>query len=310
MLHGIQSPHYFYTDTLSKDFTEERDYDVILMNPPFKGKVNKAEVSDTLPGNTTKSELLFVHLILRALDMGGRSAVIVPDGVLFGSSRAHVELRQKIIEENRLDGVVSMPSGVFKPYAGVSTAVLLFTKGAQTENIWFYDMAYDGFSLDDKRNPTSQNDIPDILDCWRHRHDPDFQAARRERLETLRAEAAPLKDQRLRLQGEINRLTFEQVLAPDDDGTNGAMEAVKEELNTLETNIAPLQEQIDQLTRQFLVSIQDVKANKYDLSASRYRQMEQDEVYFEKPAVTMERLLMLGKAMEEVILELGQIIND
>ena len=118
MLHGIESPRFFYMDTLSKAFSESREYDVILMNPPFKGAVDKADVNPTLPGNTTKSELLFLHLILRALDMGGRCAVIVPDGVLFGSSAAHVEIRRKLIEENRLDGVVSMPGGVFKPYAG------------------------------------------------------------------------------------------------------------------------------------------------------------------------------------------------
>ncbi|HUT18421.1 MAG TPA: class I SAM-dependent DNA methyltransferase, partial [Anaerolineae bacterium] len=205
MLHGIEHPRFYYMDTLSKDFTEEREYDVILMNPPFKGAVDKAGVSDTLPGDTTKSELLFVHLILRALDMGGRCAVIVPDGVLFGSSRAHVELRRKLIEENRLDGVVSMPGGVFKPYAGVSTAVLLFTRGATTERIWFYDMAHDGFSLDDKRLPTAENDIPDILECWRNRHDAGFQSTREARLEELRGQVAPLKAERLRLHGEINR---------------------------------------------------------------------------------------------------------
>ena len=148
ILHGMASPQFFYTDTLSKAFNDEREYDVILMNPPFKGAVDKSDVNPTLPGNeTTKTELLFVHLILRALDMGGRCAVIVPDGVLFGSSRAHINLRKKLIEDNRLDGVVSMPGGVFKPYAGVSTAVLLFTKGAKSDKIWFYDMAGDGFSL-------------------------------------------------------------------------------------------------------------------------------------------------------------------
>ena len=130
MLHGIQSPRFFYMDTLSKAFTEEKAYDVTLMNMPFKGAVDAADLSPTLPSNTKKTELLFLHLILRVLDMGGRNAGIVPDGVLFGSSRAHVGTRKKIIEENRLDGVVSMPSGVFKPYAGVSTAVLLFTRGA------------------------------------------------------------------------------------------------------------------------------------------------------------------------------------
>ena len=136
-------------DTLSKAFKETREYDVILMNPPFKGAVDKADVSPTLPGDTTKSELLFLHLILRTLDMGGRAAVIVPDGVLFGSGKAHRKIRSKLIEENRLDGVVSMPSGVFKPYAGVSTAVLFLTRGGTTERIWFYDMDHDGFSLDD-----------------------------------------------------------------------------------------------------------------------------------------------------------------
>jgi type I restriction enzyme M protein len=218
MLHGIEYPRFYYMDTLSKDFQEEREYDVILMNPPFKGAVDKGSVSDSLPDNTRKSELLFVHLVLRALDMGGRCAIIVPDGVLFGSSRAHVDLRQKVIEGNRLDGVVSMPGGVFKPYAGVSTAVLLFTRGATTDRIWFYDMAHDGFSLDDKRQPVPENDIPDILECWRHRHDAEFQAQRQARLEELQAQVAPLKAERLKLQGEINRLTFESMIDPDPKG--------------------------------------------------------------------------------------------
>jgi type I restriction enzyme M protein len=158
MLHGIAQPRFFYMDTLSKAFNETKDYDVILMNPPFKGAVDKNDIHPTLAVGTTKSELLFLHLILRALDMGGRCAVIVPDGVLFGSSRAHVAIRKKLIEDNRLDGVVSMPSGVFKPYAGVSTAILLFTRGAATDRIWFYDMDHDGFSLDDKRQPVAEND--------------------------------------------------------------------------------------------------------------------------------------------------------
>ena len=186
MLHGIESPQFFYKDTLSKAFDQEREYDVILMNPPFKGAVDKNDLHDALqPAETTKSELLFIHLILRALDMGGRCAVIAPDGVLFGSSRAHVELRRKLVEENRLDGVVSMPGGVFKPYAGVSTAVLFFTRGAKTDQIWFYDMANDGFSLDDKRLPVAENDIPDLLECWQNRLDPAFQTRRQFRLEEL-----------------------------------------------------------------------------------------------------------------------------
>src|SRR5438105_1023624 len=217
MLHGIEHPRFYYMDTLSKDFKETREYDAILMNPPFKGAIDKDEVSPTLPSNTTKTELLFLHLILRALDMGGRVAVIVPDGVLFGSSNAHMKIRRKIIEENRLDGVVSMPSGVFKPYAGVSTAVLFFTRGGTTERTWFYDMEHDGFSLDDKRQRVPENDIPDILNCWRNRHNPIFQSEREQRLADLRNQIVPLKTDHLELQAEINRLTFESVISPEDD---------------------------------------------------------------------------------------------
>src|SRR6266581_2064173 len=222
MLHGINSPRFYYMDTLSKEFKDAREYDVILMNPPFKGAVDKADVSPTLPGNTTKSELLFLHLILRALDMGGRAAVIVPDGVLFGSGKAHVEIRRKLIEENRLDGVISMPSGVFRPYAGVSTAVLLFTKGAATERIWFYDMEHDGFSLDDKRQRVQENDIPDLLACWQPRHDPKFQKQRDARLAELQKQIAPLKKERLDHHALIHRLKFEEVIAASSAGVSPA----------------------------------------------------------------------------------------
>jgi type I restriction enzyme M protein len=322
MLHGIRSPHFFYMDTLSKEFEEADEYTAILMNPPFKGKVDKNNVSSTLPGDTTKSELLFLHLALRALDSGGRCAIIVPDGVLFGSSRAHVAIRKKLIEEQRLDGVVSMPGGVFKPYAGVSTAVLLFTKNATTGRIWYYDMAHDGFSLDDKREPVAENDIPDILECWRNRHDPGLQAARQARLEALREQAAPLKARRLELQGEINRLTFEAAIAPnpprhseeradarDEESPRAALDGVNDDLAALEAQIAPVQAQIDQLTRQFWVSKERVRENKYDLSASRYREVEQDEAYYEKPQVTMERLLKLEQVMTGELHELEELLR-
>ncbi|HSN73572.1 MAG TPA: N-6 DNA methylase [Anaerolineae bacterium] len=310
MLHGVQSPRFFYMDTLSKAFDETAEYDVITMNPPFKGAVDKDDVHGTLPGNTTKSELLFVHLILRALDMGGRCAVIVPDGVLFGSSTAHRELRQKLVESNRLDGVVSMPGGVFKPYAGVSTAVLFFTKGATTERIWFYDMAHDGFSLDDKRQPVAENDIPDILACWRNRQNAEFLAQRQARLEALQAEVAPLKAERLSLHGEINRLTFESVIAANgDEPIHAELEAAKEQLARLAAQIAPLQREIDQLSRQFWVTKAQVKANGYDLTASRYRQVEQDEAYYEKPQVTMERLRVLDRSMERTMGELENLLK-
>ncbi len=310
ILHGIEHPRFYYMDTLSKAFNETKEYDVILMNPPFKGAVDKADVNPTFPSYTTKSELLFLHLILRALDMGGRVAVIMPDGVLFGSSKAHMETRKKLIENNRLDGVISMPSGVFKPYAGVSTAVLIFTRGGTTDRIWFYDMDHDGFSLDDKRQPVPENDIPDILTCWRNRHNPVFQTDRDQRLKDLQTQIAPLKAERLELQSEINRLTFESVIAPEGDGDIYIeLETAQSKLSELQAQISPLQAQINQLTRQFWVSKERARGNNYDLSASRYRQIEQDEVYYESPQVTMERLLKLEQVISEGIVELEGLLK-
>ena len=312
MLHGIQQPRFFYRDTLSKSFNDEKSLDVVLMNPPFKGKMDESDINPSLPTRVNKTELLFLHLILRVLDMGGRCAVIVPDGVLFGSSKAHQEIRKTLIEDNRLDGVVSMPSGVFKPYAGVSTAVLLFTRGGTTDRIWFYDMAYDGFSLDDKRQLTpEQNDIPNILQCWQHRVDAEFIAQRQARLETLNQQITPLKAEKLLLQKEINRLLFEAAIAPeDDDMAQQALEADQQKLATLDAQIAPLRAEIDQLTRQFWVTKAQVKANKYDLSASRYRQVEPDEQYYEAPQVTMERLLKLEHVMAAEVAELEKLLGS
>ncbi|MGB8644423.1 MAG: class I SAM-dependent DNA methyltransferase [Anaerolineae bacterium] len=310
MLHGITSPRFFYADTLSKGFTEERTCDVLLMNPPFKGAVDKTDIGPGLPATTTKSELLFIHLILRVLDMGGRCAVIVPDGVLFGSSKAHREARERIIEENRLEGVVSMPSGVFKPYAGVSTAVLLFTRGGKTDRIWFYDMDHDGFSLDDKRERVPENDIPDLLKCWDNRLDPAFNAARDTRLVALREQVAPLKSRRLQLFKELNRLTFEHAIAPDGDGdATAALAAMQKELDDLHAQIEPLQAEINQLTRQFWVTKEQVKANKYDLSASRYRQIEQEEEFYEEPGVTLERMKQLDRVTKEELEEIASLLK-
>ena len=312
MLHGIQQPRFFYMDTLSKSFSDEKSLDVVLMNPPFKGKMDESDINPSLPTRVTKTELLFLHLILRVLDMGGRCAVIVPDGVLFGSSKAHQEIRKTLIEDNRLDGVVSMPGGVFKPYAGVSTAVLLFTRGGTTDRIWFYDMAYDGFSLDDKRQLTpEQNDIPDILQCWQHRVDVEFIAQRQARLEALNQQIAPLKAEKLLLQKEMNRLLFEAAIAPEDNDTaQAALETDQQKLATLEAQIAPLRAEIDQLTRQFWVTKAQVKANKYDLSASRYRQVEPDEQYYEAPQVTMDRLLKLEHVMAAEVAELEKLLGS
>ena len=167
MTHGITNPYIEYRDSLSDQNPDKEKYSLILANPPFKGSLDYDIVSaDLLKAcKTKKTELLFLTLFLRMLKVGGRCACIVPDGVLFGSSTAHKAIRKEIIENNRLEAVISMPSGVFKPYAGVSTAVLIFTKTGHggTDNVWFYDMKADGFSLDDKRNSVTENDIPDII---------------------------------------------------------------------------------------------------------------------------------------------------
>lgn len=167
MLHSITQPQIEYMDSVSKQNEIASRYDIILANPPFTGTVDAESINDNLKTvcNTKKTELLFVALFLRMLRKGGRCACIVPDGVLFGTTNAHKALRKELVENHQLQAVISMPSGVFKPYAGVSTAVLVFTKtgAGGTDKVWFYDMKADGFSLDDKRNPIQLNDIPDIL---------------------------------------------------------------------------------------------------------------------------------------------------
>jgi len=175
MLHGIESPKIEARDSLSEDHAGvEEAFTMILANPPFKGSLEKSTIAKDLTKivSTTKTELLFGALFLRLLKKGGRGAVIVPDGVLFGSSTAHKALRKELVENHKLDGLISMPSGVFKPYAGVSTAVLMFTKtgAGGTDFVWFYDMEADGLSLDDKRQTVQQNDIPDLLQRWQHRN--------------------------------------------------------------------------------------------------------------------------------------------
>ncbi|MDA9089714.1 type I restriction-modification system subunit M [Maribacter arcticus] len=167
-LHGIETPVLTGTDALSEANGNVEDaYTLILANPPFKGSLDYDEVESSLlqTTKTKKTELLFLALMLRTLKVGGRAAVIVPDGVLFGGSKAHKSIREALVSKQKLEAVISMPSGVFKPYAGVSTAVLFFTKtnSGGTDNVWFYDMKADGYSLNDQRNPTKENDIPDIL---------------------------------------------------------------------------------------------------------------------------------------------------
>lgn len=310
MLHGLNHPRFHYTDTLSKDYKENKQYEVILANPPFKGAVDTSSVGDDLPSRYKKTELLFLHLFLRLLEMGGRCAAIVPEGVLFGSSNAHVETRKRIIEENQLEAVVSMPSGVFKPYAGVSTAVLLFTKGGTTDRIWFYDMEHDGFSLDDKRQKVTENDIPDILCCWQNRHDPDFTQQRAQRITELREQIKPLKAEDLDFQKVINRLTYESVIAPDgDEEAASQLEEVRRQRRALLEDLHQLQREFNRLTRQFWVTKEQVRAHKYDLSASRYRQIDHDETFYDEPHVTLERLSTLESVMTSAVAEIREVLH-
>lgn len=235
IMHGIRKPNVQRLNTLSSSFEEENTYDIILANPPFKGSINEAEISEKFRIKTKKTELLFLELMYRALSPNGRCAVIVPEGVLFGSSNAHKEIRKMLLEQCRLDAVISMPSGIFKPYAGVQTAVLYFTKGEPTEKVWFYKMENDGFSLDDKRTPTDKNDIPDIIERFEKRNE--------EKNDDLRK-------------------------------------------------------------KHFFVSIEDIKKNTYDLSISKYREIEYKEEVFKKPEVLKKNILELEEGIIKELKEL------
>lgn len=192
LLHGVDNPNISYRDSLSEQNKDVEKYTLVLANPPFKGSLDYEAVSADLlkVTKTKKTELLFLALFLRILKKGGRAAVIVPDGVLFGSSNAHKQIRQEILNNNKLNAVISMPSGVFKPYAGVSTAILVFTKTGSggTDKVWFYDMKADGFSLDDKRQEISENDIPDIIERF---NNPD---AEKDRTRTEQSFFVPVEE--------------------------------------------------------------------------------------------------------------------
>jgi type I restriction enzyme M protein len=173
MMHGIDSPQIDYKDTLSKSYNETGDYDIVLANPPFTGNIDKGDINEELTLKTTKSELLFIERIFKMLKMGGTGGIVVPQGVLFGTNKAFIEARKLMLEQSELKAVITMPGGVFKPYAGVSTALLIFTKGGETENVWFYDMESDGYSLDDKRKKLGGNgDLQNIIQEYKKR-DPN-----------------------------------------------------------------------------------------------------------------------------------------
>ena len=239
-LHGIETPQLIGKDALSEANAQRDAYSLILANPPFKGSLDYDGVEGSLlkTVKTKKTELLFLALMLRLLKVGGRCAVIIPDGVLFGSSNAHKKIRQTIIETHRLEAIISMPSGVFKPYAGVSTAIVIFTKtnNGGTDNVWFYDMQADGYSLDDKRAEVKTNDIPDILARFRQK-----------------------------------------------DGTESARKRTEQS---------------------FLVPFDEIKANDWDLSINRYKEIVYEEVEYDAPEVIIAQIEALDKERAKALMAL------
>jgi type I restriction enzyme M protein len=244
MLHGVENPNIDYRDSLSEQNTDTGKYTLVMTNPPFKGSLDDAAVSADLTKvtKTKKTELLFLALFLRILMKGGRCASIVPDGVLFGSSNAHVAIRKEIVENHKLEAIISMPSGVFKPYAGVSTAIIIFTKtgAGGTDKVWFYDMKADGFSLDDKRNEIAENDIPDIVERFKN------------------------------FENEKDRKRTEQ---------------------------------------SFFVAKDEIVANGYDLSINKYKELEHEEVQYEKPQVILGRMKELEVEIQRELDELEKMVG-
>lgn len=234
LLHSITKPRIDYMDSVSKENPISDLYDIILANPPFKGSIDEESIHDNLKAvcKTKKTELLFVALFLRMLRKGGRGACIVPDGVLFGGSNAHKALRKELVENHHLQAVISMPSGVFKPYAGVSTAVLVFTKtgAGGTDKVWFYDMKADGFSLDDKRAPIKENDIPDIIQRF---HNPEGEAERKPTEQSFFVDKAAIEENGYDL--SINRykeVVYEKVEYDEPEVILDRLDKLSQDINS------------------------------------------------------------------------------
>ena len=243
MTHGVENPYIEYRDSLSDQNTDRDMYSLILANPPFKGSLDYDIVSQDLlkVAKTKKTELLFLVLFLKMLKTGGRCACIVPGGVLFGSSKAHRAIRRELVEENRLEAVISMPSGVFKPYAGVSTAILIFTKTGHggTDKVWFYDMKADGFSLDDKRNPINENDIPDIIERFRNR---DQETERKRTEQSFFVEKQEIVDNEYDL--SINKYKEVEYIPVEYPSTQEIMANLNELEREITKNLAELDEML------------------------------------------------------------------
>ena len=238
MMHGINQPKIKQKNTLSTRYNHEKNwYNIVLANPPFKGSINKSEISREFVITSTKTEILFLELMYNILTSGGKCAVIVPEGVLFGGTKAHKQIRQKLLNDCRLDAVISMPAGVFKPYSGVSTGVMVFTKGEPTKKVWFYGMEADGYSLDDKRTfIDGKGDITDILEKFKKRDIEKFE---------------------------------------------------------------------DRKAKCFFVPIKEIEDNDFDLSISRYKEIEYEEIIYDKPEVIKEKILKLEEKIIETLKDIS-----
>ncbi|REH00993.1 class I SAM-dependent DNA methyltransferase [Flavobacterium aquicola] len=239
MMHGIDSPQIDYKDTLSKSYTENAQYKIVLANPPFTGNIDKGDINEELSLKTTKTELLFIERIYNMLEMGGTAGIVIPQGVLFGTGGAFVEARKLMIEKSELKAVITAPSGVFKPYAGVSTALLIFTKGGTTENVWFYNMESDGYTLDDKRTKKEgYGDLQDIVHQFKSRN----------------------------------------------------------------TEI-----EYDRKGKFFFVPIKKIIEENFDLSFSKYREDNFEEIIYEKPAIILDKLIGENGLEKEIIRGLEEL---
>ena len=244
MLHGVEAPNITWQDSLSEDNTHREEYSLIMANPPFTGSLDKETIAKDLlkVASTKKTELLFLALFLKTLKVGGRCACIVPDGVLFGSSNAHKSIRKEIVANNRLEAVISMPSGVFKPYAGVSTAIMIFTKTGNggTDNVWFYDMKSDGFSLDDKRSPVDNSDIPDIIERFRNL---DKESGRERTEQSFFVPVQEIVDNDFDL--SINKYKKTEYVAVEYPPTSEIMAEIKELNKQIEMEISELEKMLN-----------------------------------------------------------------
>jgi len=299
-LHGVEEPTIEDVDSVSKDNTIADAYSLILANPPFKGTIDKDSIALDLKNvtNTTKTELLFLALMLRQLRTGGRAAVIVPDGVLFGGSNAHKNIRKEIINNHKLECVISMPSGVFKPYAGVSTAIMIFTKTntGGTDQVWFYDMKADGKSLDDQRKLLVDEDLFEAFS----RNKGDFSKDKLSRLakEHEHFNLPQILDHYRFLKSDVFTKTHTEKGALSADTNADKIETDDFLKGTQQHDFT------DRTSQSFLVPVQEIKDNDWDLSINRYKEIVYEEVEYDEPKVILDRISKLDKEREDLMKEL------